>query len=504
MSERHVLLINPTITSRRSARFPLAVLNLSASLDGKYTSSIIDGNVDRDFVSTAVRTVQAGTADAVGISVMGGPQLPKAIAVSQAIRAISPATPIIWGGHFPTICAAPSLNSSYVDYAVRGQGEETLAELLDAHFGGGGDEHLEKIAGLSWRRGADVVHNRNRPFSPAGLTRSLPYERLAEPHRYFSRTYLGNRTTGYQAALGCRFRCTFCGVAAMFRGKTALPAPERLELSLSLLTRQFGVDSVQFYDHNFFDREEDTEPLLEVLARFELPWWCFARSDALLNMSERSWALVRKSRLRMAYIGAESPSDWLLHDVRKGTRIDQTLQAVEKCRSNGVIPELSFMLAPPQDPEGETERTFEFIRHIKRIHPQTEIMLYVYAPLPPAPGSRNPPVERAVSQLRDGEGGTLVFPTTAEGWAEQKWLSYWCHTDTPWLTERLRQRIRDFTTVLGCRFPTITDVRSPPWGKAALRALASWRYRYRRFGRPWELDFSKRFVRLWDPRVSGL
>jgi len=91
MSSRHVLLINPTITSRRSARFPLAVLNLSASLDGKYTSSIIDGNVDRDFVSTAVRTVQAGTADAVGISVMGGPQLPKAIAVSQAIRAISPA-----------------------------------------------------------------------------------------------------------------------------------------------------------------------------------------------------------------------------------------------------------------------------------------------------------------------------------------------------------------------------------------------------------------------------
>jgi hypothetical protein len=45
---RHILLINPTITSRRSARFPLAILNLSAALDGKYASSIIDGNVDRD------------------------------------------------------------------------------------------------------------------------------------------------------------------------------------------------------------------------------------------------------------------------------------------------------------------------------------------------------------------------------------------------------------------------------------------------------------------------
>jgi radical SAM superfamily enzyme YgiQ (UPF0313 family) len=290
----------------------------------------------------------------------------------------------------------------------------------------------------------------------------------------------------------------------MFRGKTALPAPERLEQDLRFLTGHLGVDSIQFYDHNFFDREEDTVPLLEVLAKFQLPWWCFARSDALLNLSDRSWALVRKSRLRMAYIGAESPSDWLLHDVRKGTSTDQTLEAIEKCRSNGVTPELSFMLAPPQDPEGETERTFGFIRHIKRIHPKAEIMLYVYAPLPPAPGSSNPRVERSVAELRDSNGEPIVFPTTADGWAEPHWIAYWCHTDVPWLTPRMRSRIRDFTTVLGCRFPTVTDIRSPYWGKSALRALASWRYRFERYERPWELNFSKRFIRLWDPRLSGL
>jgi len=49
-------------------------------------------------------------------------------------------------------------------------------------------------------------------------------------------------------------------------GKTALPAPQRLEKDLNFLTRQLGVDAVQFFDHNFFDREEDTQPLLEVLA----------------------------------------------------------------------------------------------------------------------------------------------------------------------------------------------------------------------------------------------
>jgi radical SAM superfamily enzyme YgiQ (UPF0313 family) len=502
-SSRHILLINPTITSRRSARFPLAVLNLSASLDEHYQSSIIDGNVDRDFVTTTLRTLERGDIDAVGVSVMGGPQLRTAIAVSRAIRARYPATPIIWGGHFPTICAEASLNAPYVDYAVRGQGEDTFRQTLDAHFGGAKDS-LAAIDGLSWRAADRTVHNKNRIFSAAGLTRSLPYERLGSPERYLARTYLGRRTTGYQAALGCRFRCTFCGVAAMFRGKTALPAPERLERDLTFLTSRFGVDSVNFYDHNFFDREVEMTPLLEVLARFQLPWWCFARSDALLNLSERSWALVRKSRLRMAYIGAESPSDWLLHDIRKGTRIDQTLEAVEKCHGNGVIPELSFMLAPPEDPEGETEKTFDFIRNIKRLHPKTEIMLYVYAPLPPAPGSKNPAVERSVNALRDCAGAPVIFPSTAEGWADPQWVSYWCHTDTPWLTPRLRRRIRDFTTVLGCRFPTATDVRSPPWGKLALRTLAAWRYRLQRYDRPWELNFSKRFIRLWDPRVSGL
>ena len=131
-------------------------------------------------------------------------------------------------------------------------------------------------------------------------------------------------------------------------------------------------------------------------------------------------------------------------------------------------------------------------------------MLYVYAPLPPAPGSKNLPVERAVSDLRDQTGAPLLFPTTADGWAEHEWLAYWCHTDAPWLTARLRDRIRDFTTVLGCRFPTVTDIRSPFLGKATLRTLAAWRYRLRHYERPWELNVSRKFIRLWDPRISGL
>jgi radical SAM superfamily enzyme YgiQ (UPF0313 family) len=504
MSTRDLLLINPTITSRRSARFPLAVLSLATALEEHgFRAHIVDGNVDREFIESTRRLLAERRFEAVGVTVMGGPQVPTAMAVSRAIREVAPRTPIVWGGYFPTLCPGIAARASFVDYVIRGQGEETLRELIEARAGGIEPDH---VAGLSFLRAGSVVHNPDRPFSAARLAVPLPYHRLDDPAQYLGHTYLGRRTAGYQAAFGCRFRCTFCGVASMFKGRTALPAAQRLDADLRYFTRELGVDAIQFYDHNFFDREADMMPLLEVLADYRLPWWCFARSDALVNLSPEAWKLVRRSGLRMAYIGAESPNDALLRDVRKGTRSDQTLAAVEACRRHGVIPELSFMLAPPEDPEGETEKTFRFIREIKRIHPATETMLYIYTPLPPSDHDprHHPKKLAAAATLRDLEGRPLEFPRSVEQWAEPQWIRYWCHRDAPWLSARLRRRIAGFTTVLGCRFPTIIDVRSPSFGKRALRALSAWRYRFERYERPWELNLSMQVVKLHDPRAAGL
>jgi len=76
--------------------------------------------------------------------------------------------------------------------------------------------------------------------------------------------------------------------------------------------------------------------------------------------------------------------------------------------------------------------------------------------------------------------------------------------DAPWLTDRLRRRINDFVTVLRCRYPTVQDLRAPPWAKRRLSAMAAWRYRFRRYDRPWELTLANRLVRLRMPQVSGL
>ncbi|ULU23754.1 B12-binding domain-containing radical SAM protein [Dyella terrae] len=499
----HTLLVNPTITSQSSARFPLSLLHLSTSLDRTGSSRIIDGNMDRDFIERTLHALDERACSAVGVSVMGGPQIEPAIAVSRAIRAHRPDVPIVWGGYFPTLYTDTALSAPYVDYAIRGQGEDSLPELVTALHAGDA-AGLASIHGLSWKGEGGPIHNPGRPFSRNGPPVVLPYDKLGDPRRYLARTFLGRRTAAHQASVGCRFRCTFCGVAAMFGGATALPPMARLERDLAYLKHELGADSIQYFDHNFFDREEDMIPLLEIMARYELPWWCYARADALLNLSESTWKLVRKSRLRMAYIGAESASPTMLKEIRKGTRPDQTLAVAELCRRHGVIPELSFMVAPPENTQEETEHTFEFIRELKRINPQSEIIVYIYTPLPESSRHEKDRSRRPSTPLLDLNGEPVVFPATPEEWTQKQWVDYACHADAPWLSDRLRQRIHDFVTVLRCRYPTVQDLRSPPWAKRTLAAAASWRYRLRRYDRPWELNLASRLVRLRVPQVSGL
>ena len=131
MSAGRVLLINPRITSRRHARFPLSIMAMAEALEGRhYASTLIDGNMDRDAVRSAVAALEGSAVDAVGITVMGGPQVATAIEVSRAVRRARPEAPIVWGGYFPTLYPDVALNADYVDFVIRGQGEDACPDPL--------------------------------------------------------------------------------------------------------------------------------------------------------------------------------------------------------------------------------------------------------------------------------------------------------------------------------------------------------------------------------------
>ncbi len=503
MNADPVLLVNPRMGSPRNAGLPLSILHLAAVLDGRRPWSIADGNLGRDIVRLALDRLSAQRHALVGITVMPGPQVLPAIQISRAIRRAHPRVPIVWGGYFPTLYPDAALNAPYVDYLVRGQGEATLCELLDRI--GDGPSAIRDVAGLSWKDGGRIVHNPERPVVAPHALPPVPYGRVADMNAYLRPSFLGSRTAVYQSALGCRFKCEFCGVVSMWNGKTVLEPAERLRQALGLLRDRWGADAVHFFDHNFFDREETSGPLLEALGTLQMPWWCYARADTLAGFSAATWRAIRKSRLRMAYIGAEAASDEALRRMRKGSRVEHTFEVARRCREHGVIPELSFVLGGPDDPEGDVETTFEFIRRLKALHPEAEIVLYFYSPTPqrrnaPAPAAGQP---RLPVLPRYGPSGPAL-PTTPEEWTQPQWVRWVCHQDAPWLTPRLRQRVNDFARVLDCRFPTIQDARISRGSKMILRNLARWRYATRRYDNPWELRLARRFIRLREPQIESL
>jgi len=511
MLKPRVLLINPRACSPRSLRLPLSLLSLAAVLEGRYEYHIIDGNRDQDPIGSARKILADGAPALIGLSVMPGPQVAPAIQISSALRESHPQIPIVWGGYFPTLYSDAAINAPYVDWVVRGQGEDTLLELLERLPDTGlpaapSLNVLKPIRGLTWKNREGIHHNPDRPFRPPDELPPLPYERLGDAVPYLRPSFLGTRTAVHQASIGCRYHCAFCGVVSMFNGHTRLQSPGRVMQALATLRDRYGATSLQFYDHNFFDREATSIPLLEVLAKLEMPYWCYARSDTLANFSASTWDLIRRSRLRMAYIGAETSSDAVLAVMKKGTKVEHTLEVAHRCRENGVVPEFSFILGGQEDPEGEIEKTFQFIRKIKAIHPDCEVILYFYSPTP----QRDPAFARSDNdgkrlptlQTYGPQGPTM--PATPEEWTQPMWVNYVCHQDAPWLSDRTRRRVQDFARVLACRFPTMQDYRTPRWGKAVLRGLAGWRYAAERYDNPRELALARRLIPLREPQKESL
>ncbi len=521
---KKVILVNPRLSPPRSARLPLSLLALGAALEGRWSYRIVDANIDPAPLDSIFEELRSHPDSALGVSVMPGPQVATAIEISSAVRREFPQVPIVWGGYFPSLYPDSAINAPYVDYLVRGQGEDTLIELLQRLPDAGppqpsaqgrpassapptaeAERLLGQVQGLTFKHRGVVRHNPERPFRPQDEYPQLPYSRLDDVSVYLKRSFLGRRTAVHQAALGCRYRCTFCGVVSMFDGYSALQSAGELEHALSRL-QDYGADCIQFYDHNFFDRERTILPALEVLGRVRMPWWCYARADALANFSSSTWELLRRSRLRMAYIGAESASDDLLKGMRKGTRVDHTLETARLCRSYGIIPEFSFVLGGPEDPEEEIANSLQLIRRLKGIHPECEVILYVYSPTP----QRDPISRRRAEGRPDrprmqryGVDGPEL-PETPEEWTEKRWIDFVCHQDAPWLAPQTRRRIRDFATVLYSRFPTVQDYDTPVWAKGILSGLASWRYSSRLYARPWELQLARKFIRLREPQRQGL
>ncbi len=464
-----ILLVNPRATRPGNRRFPLSVMAIGAALSAGENWEIVDGNLpDIDPLSRINSHVasQSHTDDpvrAIAFTVMPGPQLASAVPLTKAVKARHPDIPIIWGGNFGSLYPEPVLRAPYVDWLIRGQGEHTFIELLDVLAG---SRDPETVAGLCFRKadGAHHIGAERRWLGPGELP-APPYHKIPVPE-YLRPTFLGRRSGVYQASIGCPYACNFCGVISVFGRREQVQEPARTAEHLGFLAREHGMDSVHFYDNNFFLNDAHARSIADAFAPLGLRWWCEARVDALLRFSDETWRRLKNAGLTMVFCGAESGSNEVLEKMKKGITAEQTLEVAARTREHGIIPEFSFVFGDPEEPEAEIENTLSFVRKLKAINPAMELITYIYTPTP---------------QRRDTYGNIDPLagtPETLEEWATPEWVNWMTHEDPelPWLARRLKTRVEDFELVLKSRFPSVHDKRTRRWGKMAGRWLADRRW----------------------------
>jgi radical SAM superfamily enzyme YgiQ (UPF0313 family) len=487
-----IILLHPRSTKPKNRRFPLAALSLAAVLEGNQDYVIVDGNADPDPMATIDRMMGQQPAKLLAVSVMPGPQMVAAIPICRAFREKYPTVPIVWGGYFASLYPDAALNARYVDFVVRGQGEETFPELIAALSD---CSQFRNIRGLSFKDQFGLhVHNPDRPLRSPNDFPWLPYHRLANPEKYIAATFLGRRTAVHQASIGCPFRCNFCGVVPVYQGRQRTETPERTAAVLRMLQRQFGIDAVQFYDNNFFLNESHTVELAEKLIPLRLRWWSEGRIDTVLRYSDDTFRLLQQAGAAMIFFGAESGSDRMLQQMNKGISTEQTLELAARIRRFGIVPEFSFVVGNPNCPEQDTRETIHFIRRIKKLNPEAEIIVQHYIPTPHPDGMYGK-IDREIA-----------FPQTPEEWATERWYNFTIRQDPhlSWLPSPIKKRIDNFELVVNSRWPTIQDIHLPTWGRTMLQALSSWRYALGFYDWPVELQWAQRVVALRRPRLESL
>jgi radical SAM superfamily enzyme YgiQ (UPF0313 family) len=232
-----------------------------------------------------------------------------------------------------------------------------------------------------------------------------------------------------------------------------------------------------------------------------LSWWGEGRIDTIDKYSDASLAKMREAGCRMIFFGAETSDDELLKKMDKGgtQTTHQMKMFAARLKTFDIIPEYSFVLGfPAETPEkvmAQIDRDIAYIKQLKDINPDTEIIIYVYSPVP-TEGSE---------MYEKVKSSGFRFPENLEDWLRPEWQDFDLRRNplTPWLTPAMVDRIQGFETVLNARFPTISDFRLTPLKRKVLYLLSGLRYHNSMYKLPYELKALQYFWKYRQPEIEG-
>jgi anaerobic magnesium-protoporphyrin IX monomethyl ester cyclase len=267
---------------------------------------------------------------------------------------------LVAGGPLPTCDPEPFLE--YFDVVVRGEGEQTMQELLRAHVEG---SDLDAIAGIVYRTDAGwpakgrLIYTPERKFSKELDRIPFPARELLPNESYIrqGKNKYGYSITTVMSTRGCPYRCEFCSnvvFGGSYRERSPRNVVDEIETALA-----FGYDRISFADDVFTMKRERVVRVCQEIRRrgLHFNWECLGRVDALDYPTAMEMKSAGCTRI---FFGIESGSEKMLELMNKQITLDEARQAVNAAHQAGLQVGAFFILCYPGDTDDTVLETLHF------------------------------------------------------------------------------------------------------------------------------------------------
>lgn len=302
--------------------------------------------------------------DVVGITVMMD-QFAEAghIAVNLA-KSYNPKVTVIMGGVYVTVNPLTAMQDKQLDYAIIGEGEYVLKDLI--RYFKGGKTIPDK--GICFRKNGEIVNTGRAEFIEDLNSLPLPAYHLID-FRSYSKSAERKSVDSpsefpyarIQTSRGCPQKCTFCQVMHI-SGRTFRPrSAENVLKEILWLKDKFNVKSLIFDDDNLYTHKKRAVAVFKgmIESGLVMPW--VSISTAVFKLDEELIMLMRKSGCNYICVAIESGSKRVLKEVvKKPVNLERAKKLVEMARKAGIYVAANFIVGFPTETWDEIRQTVKF------------------------------------------------------------------------------------------------------------------------------------------------
>ncbi|NJF26038.1 B12-binding domain-containing radical SAM protein [Thermococcus sp. Bubb.Bath] len=338
---------------------PLGLAYLASMVRGDHDVRIIDGIAEELTFEDVMRILKKYDPDVVGITATTSAMY-DAYAVAKIAKNLNENVFVVMGG--PHVTFTPELTMREcpcIDAVVRGEGELTFKELVDALDKG---RPLKGILGLSYQdKEAGKIRNEPpRPLIQNVDEIPIPTYDLLPMDRYRAD---GTPFGTIMTSRGCPFNCAFCSSSLQFGKRWRGHSVERVIEELSILRNEYGRREIEFLDDTFTLNKVRAVKIAEAIKRegLDITWTASSRVN---TFNEKVAKAMKEGGCHTVYFGIESGSQRTLDFIGKGITPQQSLDAVKLAKKMGLHALGSFIIGFPEETREEIERTIKFAKKV--------------------------------------------------------------------------------------------------------------------------------------------